>query len=236
VLATDKAMVFGFDTSGHPYHWNVYAAYINGAMTGSWNGCPFAQTPCTSGVTHTGTMQVNFPHGIAGAQGTWTGSPTVQMNANSWDATASCDLLFGDANSPECHPNVGGGAVCNMTLASLGSASTPPPLSKSHDYQAATSAAYNIGEDGPGLWSGVVTVQLTSACTPPTTAVCALTPPASYKFRAQGSTQYDVQAALSVQATSGPWLFLSTYIAGQGKASCTHLNVSARQSPPFNCN
>lgn len=125
VAGFDKSTLMALDTSGHPYHWNVYAPSITGTTSGSWNGCPGPGNIYHIGTTHTANLTLQVGSSYIGVPGTDTESPTTNMHAVSWAAGGICDLLFGNPNDPECHPTATGAVVCNQTGTNLGSPAAP---------------------------------------------------------------------------------------------------------------
>jgi len=237
---SQKGYILALDSGGHPYHWNVYAAYIYGATTGSWDGCPGPSDHCAPGVTHTGKIQVKFPHSLNGVMGTWTGAPTSNMNANSWDANVLCDPFFGELTDAECVPTSTGQEVCNATGESLGSPPQPPSWQPSRDFGIYTGVR-NIGTPysmGNGWWdvSYDCYTTHTGACNPGTVAVCQKQ---SYSGDIQSNSSEAAVAAAHLQCQTGPWSFLSMYNTGQGAASCFQLPDPAGRTKkaqvPGNC-
>jgi hypothetical protein len=120
-----KATLMALDASGHPYHWNVYAPAVSGTTSGQWQNCPGPGNICNPNATHTGKLQVTFPHGVSGTMQTQTIPYNGAMNLSSWDAGTECDPLFGNPNDPSCAPMSSGGAQCNQTGANIENPGTP---------------------------------------------------------------------------------------------------------------
>lgn len=189
VITAGKAMTIALDAGGHPYHLNWYARYFNATTSGSYNGCP-VQT-CPNSVTHTLTIQATLPHGLYGAQGKITGSPTYNLSTSSYDVGLQCDPFFGDPSDQNCIPTVTGDAHCDFSGADLGGPGPVPTINESVDA---------VGFSGRIITSGYVLVTpefyigdalcsaLIDACAPLTSPACS------------GTTQ-----AVDVQAVSvGP--------------------------------
>jgi hypothetical protein len=122
VVATDPTTIYGLDSSNRPYHWNILTLYESGATTGSDTNCPGPSQPCSNfpGVTHTGTIQLKFPHSLGGQQVQQTVPPTTNMDISSWDVDWLCDPLE-NPNDPECAAVSFGQVTCSLghTLASV---------------------------------------------------------------------------------------------------------------------
>ena len=115
-----KSSIIGFDSSGHPYHWNTLAGSMTATTAGAWTGgCPGPGQQCNPSATHTLNVKVKFPHSLGGTLASEQIQWSSQGNVSAWDTNSSCDLFVGTPGV-ECVPVVSGNNVCNQSGASLG--------------------------------------------------------------------------------------------------------------------
>lgn len=175
-----KAWLLGVDTTGKPYHWNVYAKYIAATTSGTFTQCPgIPQIECHQNTPiHAGHLQTYFTsgHGLnynAGMQSTLV-APQSQMNLTSWDINPQCDPLLGHPDDPECTSNTYGSEHCNQANADLPNNPTQAPDPSEGESIAVSGFVNTIGYGGPyltnwstpndGAWYGVVRRNYYDAC------------------------------------------------------------------------
>jgi hypothetical protein len=239
VASETKASTIALDTYGDPYHLNVYAGYMSGTTTGSLNGCP-PPTTCNGGATHTGTLKITYPHGLAGARSQQTVSPTTNMNVSGFDFSPTCDPIFGDPSDPECFASVSSdsGVVCNVSQQTLHTPPAPPPLPKSNTYgEWDTSHLLMISEPwGNGGWHSEQKCGVTMRCSGTTRPVC---PVATWDwdlFVPHATKSFVDEASLEICSKTGPWHWVQSYIPGQVPQSCFEVKVDYHVKVPQPCN
>ncbi len=183
MTTAQKGMSLSLDSSGHPYHLNVYAGWISGQITGSFNGCPGPSDPCAPGVTHTGKLQVKFPISAGIQQGgtlfTQAVSPTTYMSLSAYDISVACDPFYGDPADQNCIPtDPVNGVNCSASGTDfLGGGSPPPPVgrpNKSLDVRAwdHSTQMSNERQTGDGYYGEATFGSTTNACAPATVPTC----------------------------------------------------------------
>ena len=237
VVTANKGATLALDRSGHPYHWNVYAAYIGGQTTGSWTqGCPGPGNICNPNATHSGKLQVKFTsgHGINGTMQLETIPYNASMSVQSWDANPACDPIFGLATDAECLLESSGAETCNQSGANLGSPAQPPSKSYSEDF-AQWDSTRNIGlpvQIGSYWYThGTCGVNHDGTCQAGTSAVCQIS---SVNVNAIEPTAAESQTAASYECLKGPWSAVSVYVPGVLN-SCEQVNIFKHAPIPGNC-
>jgi len=212
IAATSLAGTFMLDSSGHPYHWSApVAAYLQGTVTGSWNGCPGPGNICSPSATHTNTFQVTFPHGVAGTKVSSTQCPSCAVNLVGWDGSGGCDLLFGNASDPECRPFYVEANRCNMSGASVPNSGGPPPapqMSLSFMRKGGTPVYNGPVWDGR-RWIGSAAVPTVNSCI---IGVPSCADPITLTFIEWGPTQIDVFASMTEATLSYPWKMTQVHL------------------------
>jgi hypothetical protein len=120
VSAFSLGTILAIGPGGQPYHLNAIAPYTSAQLSGAFTGCPSDTQPCPpSGVTHEKQIRVQYPSGLGGALGDYSGAPTDPTPVSSLAFTGNCDLLFGNPNDPGCHPTVSGAVLCSVVGSSI---------------------------------------------------------------------------------------------------------------------
>ena len=237
-MGTNRATILSLDASGNPYHLNVYPGYLSVHVSGSFAGCPDAQHPCQSGATHTATALAKFAQGsMAGAPGSDTEAPTVNMNANSFDFSNRCDVIFTFSGDNGCALDAGSGGlvVCNVTGVHLLGASVGTYLF-SDDYvqwDLTKSLIASYAWRGNG-WESTERCGIDTACITGTLPHCHL-PFVDVTVGNRPSTKalQDQIAARSCQSRT-PWSGLSVYYP-QHPEDCTLVLVENNVKIPGRC-
>lgn len=175
-----KAWLMGIDSSGKPYHWNVYAMYVASTTSGTFTQCPgIPQIQChTNQPIHAGYLRTRFSsgHGLnynAGIQSTLV-APQSQMNLTSYDINPQCDPLLGHPDDPECTSDTYGYEHCNQAGADLPNNPTQNPDDTPGESVAISGFVRTNSETGPhptgwstpidGAWYGIVNRNYYDAC------------------------------------------------------------------------
>ena len=167
-----KGLMFGMDSTGKPYHWNVTnAPSITWTMTGNWENFPGmnpSQLP-----QHTLKLQVAYPHHIPG--GGTLNTQVIPYNANAnlvaSDTNPLCDLIFGPTASAECAAVSGGSEDCSE-VGHLGNPPSLPANSGPYDSIDVRGFGQWLDTGGPtlngtstdGMWFGDVIIRTVDAC------------------------------------------------------------------------
>jgi hypothetical protein len=241
-----KATVLELTSTGVANHLNVYAGYISGATTGSFNGCP-VQT-CPNSVTHTITLQVKYPHGMFGALGKQVLPPTGQANTTSFDVSPSCYPIFGDPSDPECNVAISGLAHCDFSGQTLATPGPPPDWPQFRYLHSWDDYVTVVGYPGsmPGSWGATATCGASvDSCQIPTTSVCAsyISPFETFdvEIAGPGATQLGAESLAEEQCSYGDphenraWEVIGVYNPADpgGPGSCvpTRVLLSAANTP-----
>jgi hypothetical protein len=232
IVGASKSSVFALPSTGHPYHWNVYAAYVSGTTSGTWEGCPGPGNVCTGGVTHTATLQVKFPHGIWGVKGTDAKPPAQQVNANSWDASPGCDPLFGDPADPECQDSATGSVLCSQSGENLASPPQPPAETESYDVVKWSGDFYPgppVGPNSLGIYLNFAQCGFNhnGTCQYGQVAVCQT---AEVDAIGWGNSADEAYAHALKQCSTGPWGQMNLYTPGV-TGSCRTIGMPDRNVP-----
>jgi len=217
LVATSKSSAYGLN-GNHVYHWNVYAGYVGGTTGGVVSTCPVG--PCNPGTTHTGALQVKFPHGLNGTMQYQTIPFTATMNLNAWDASVLCDP-FTNPTDPECSPTANGGENCNQSGAVLGEPQ-PPDVNLSEDWatwngQQSISATLPLG---PNLYDTYYECGFTEACEPGTIATCKIDRVSGH---VQSNSAFLSQSGAQARCrVTQPWGVISLYDT-DNPTSCSRL-------------
>lgn len=227
IVASQKSSVFALPSTGHPYHWNVYAGYIVGSVSGSLNGCPAPGDPCPPGTIHTASIQVKFPHSLSGTLGSQAGSPTTLISASSWDADPLCDPFFGNPSDPECQATAPTDQViCSATGENLAGGSSPPPAASTYsEYYSIRAGTPTYTGPTPlpgGNYIGRVEVPTADNCLYPSVAVCS---GPSVRDTVVGGSAGDVTKAMQEFANTGPYVSINKYNPNVGPLSCEAIEV-----------
>lgn len=234
IVSTEKSETFALDAAGHPYHWNVYAAYTYAGITGI-ESC--AGGSCPGGTIHAGTVQAKFTSGINGQAARSNIDPSQNMNINSWDAAPQCDLVYSGLGDPSCIQNTNAEVTCSATghalLSETGGGTVTTAKSIDYGEWNATRTLGNPTPIGEGYYETNYHCYVDSACAPGTVAVCQNNSYAGW-YIAKGSTASSNGAAL--QCHTGPWSFQSSYVPGEGSVSCILLHRNKHVTIPGQCN
>lgn len=208
-VAIDKGHIFALGGNGYQiYHWNVYASYLYGVVQGSYNNCPIPGDPCPNGVTHTGTIKITYPHSLHGNLGTWTGAPTSNMNASSWDADSQCDLFFGDPSAPECQPATSGSAVCNSSGGTFTNVPPAPKYETAHS-RVVVLSSHCGGTGEPKCSSGQMKYTVSNHCDDISPDLNPGGSAVNYLWYDAGLSYFDVEAPCWSLNGHAPWHCIS---------------------------
>lgn len=230
-----KATVIATDQAGHhPYHWNVYAGYIGASTTGQWTGgCPGPGNICNPNATHTGHLQVKFPHSLNGTMQNQTIPYNGSMNLTAWDANPNCDLLFGNPSDPECQVTASGNEHCDQSGANLGNVSEPG-FHSSEDW-VTWNGSQALGMTGATARGYKTTVQcgINHACVAGTSAKCQIQ---TINGTVYGGTYAGSRAGAAIWCESSmPWSVTSAYDPNADPVECLQLIQSQNVPIPGDC-
>jgi hypothetical protein len=174
IVTQDLGNTLALDASGIPYHYNVYAPYLQGNTTGTWNNCPI--DGCPSGAEHQVTLDVEFPNSLTSnpANANFGAATYVNAQATTTAHPGTCDFFFGNPQSAGCTPKVPTGkALCLVSLATLATPGPVPKLLNSVYYHSwdATRTTYATPIIGGFVGTAECGASI-NACQPPTKPVC----------------------------------------------------------------
>jgi hypothetical protein len=169
LVGITKHNILALDSTGHPYHWNVYAPTVRGTISGIYSTVPMG--PLYPPPQHTGKIQVTFPHSIGGAMASQTVDYNKQMAVSSSVSSALCDPIYSDPTSSECTASTSGSEMCS-SIGNLGNPGDTQPDVISGTSIDVQSWLYNTQMLGPtmggtpdvGIWYGEVWSRTAEAC------------------------------------------------------------------------
>jgi hypothetical protein len=233
LAAYGKGTLFGISASNVIQHYNVYAGYYAGTISGQFQTCPGLNN-CPGGAIHTVKLQVTFPHGIYGNLASQAGPFTSFLSATGYDASTQCDVLF-NPGSPECNPTVIIDEADCSVVGFLGGGSPLPPNSHfSEDIESYSGTNRTLQISGSGNhWIATISCDATDQrCGGGTSAVCGpptiIPQPVEVDGYCFGGSCTAVDAvdtarmdcALHSYLEHGAWGMFYVYLPGLAKQTC----------------